>query len=325
MALAVLGTLALGAGLLVGPSAPPADGPLPRPATSSAARPVGTLATHFFGPLPALATGPVPVALAAFSLPVGARLVLPAGPGPVILGAEVGTVSARVGGSMARLAASAEVVAPPFQVAAGGETAVPGSGAVLVAPAGSAIELTNVGTVLAAGAFVAFGTATVAAPDGATVRLVASGQLAPPPAGPLWAEATRWFLAPGAIVPAHAADGPELLAVAAGTVQVALHPGEALIRRGYGGEERTSGEPGDPLAARTAEEAGHGHEAELAGPVSPAGPAPLWGSVSGLAAGDAMFLQPDSTRTVQGVGSSPAFVWVVALVPAEPAPGTPPT
>jgi hypothetical protein len=266
----------------------------------------------------------VHVALATFSLPVGVQLVLPAGPGPVLLGVEVGTVNARVVGSMTRLAVTPEAVAPPFQVTAGEETAVPRSGAVLVAPAGSAIALTNVGTVPAAGAFVAFGTATVAAPDGGAVRLLAGGQLDPPPGGPLWVEATRWSLAPGVIAPAHAADGPELLAVAAGTVQLALHPGRAMIRRSFGGEEWISGEPGDPLAPRTAEEAGHGHEAESAGPIRPAGPAPLWGSVSGLAAGDAAVLQLGSTRTLQGVGPAPAVVWVVALVRGEPAPGTPP-
>jgi hypothetical protein len=279
------------------------------------------LAARFIGPLPALPPGPVPVALATFSLPIGSRLVLPAGPGPVLLGVETGEVTARVDGSMTLLAVMPEAVAPPFQVAAGGQTDVPGSGAVMVAPAGSAIALTNAGTVPAAGAFVAFGTAMVAAPDGAAVRLVAGGQLDSPPAGPLWAEATRWSLASGVIVPAHAADGPELLAVAAGTVQVALHPGKALIRRSYGGEEWISGEPGDPLAPRTAEDAGHGHEAESAGPVRPAGPVPLRGSVSGLAAGDAAFLQVGSTRTLQGVG--PAVVWVVALVSEEPASGTP--
>ena len=323
VALAALGVLALGAGLLVEPSAPPAV-PASRPATSSAARAVGALTARLIGPLSGLPTGPVPVALATFSIPVGGRLVLAAVPGPVILGAETGVVNARVDGSTARLAASTEAVAPPFQVAAGGETAVPGSEAVLIAPDGSAIELTNVGTGPAAGAFVAFGTETVAAPDGTAVRLVAGGQLDPPPAGPLWLEATRWSLAPGAIVPAHEADGPELVVLAAGTVQLALHPGKAVIRRSYGGEEWTSGEPGDPLAARTAEDAGHRHEVGSAGPVRPAGPAPLWGSVSGLAAGDAAFLQMGSTRTLQGVGPTPAVVWVVAIVPAEPAPGMPP-
>jgi hypothetical protein len=100
-----------------------------------------------------------------------------------------------------------------------------------------------------------------------------------------------------------------------------------VIRRGYGGEERLSGEPGDPLASRIAEDPGHGHEAgsaDLTEPVRPAGLLPIWGSVAGLAAGDAIFLQPGSTRTVEGVGPVPAVVWAVALVPAELAPGTPP-
>jgi hypothetical protein len=38
----------------------------------------------------------------------------------------------------------------------------------------------------------------------------------------------RWSLASEVIVPAHAAAGPELPAVAAETVQLALHPGKAV-------------------------------------------------------------------------------------------------
>jgi hypothetical protein len=38
----------------------------------------------------------------------------------------------------------------------------------------------------------------------------------------------RWSLASKVIVPAHAADGPELPAAAVETVQLALHPGKAV-------------------------------------------------------------------------------------------------
>jgi hypothetical protein len=66
---------------------------------------------------------------------------------------------------------------------------VPGSMAVIVAPAGSASDLPNAGRDSAAGTFVAFGTATVSAPAGTAVHLVAGGELDLPPVGPPWAEA----------------------------------------------------------------------------------------------------------------------------------------
>jgi hypothetical protein len=66
---------------------------------------------------------------------------------------------------------------------------VPGSRAVIVAPAGSASDLPNAGQVSAAGTFVVFGTATVSAPTGTAVHLVAGGELDLPPVGPPWAEA----------------------------------------------------------------------------------------------------------------------------------------
>jgi hypothetical protein len=315
--LAALGVLALALGAgLVGPWTLPAASHLLHPVTSPAPFPSVAVAVRFAGTLPALPPGPVPVALAAVSLPVGARLVLPAGPGPVLLGVEVGAVSARVNGSTALLAAMPEAVAPPFPVAAAGATAVPGLGAIVVAPAGAAIELVHVSGVSAAGAFVAFGTTDVAAAD-AAVRLIASGQLNPPPASPLRVEMTRWSLALGAIMPAQVVADPELLGVAAGSIVLALHPGEARIRRGYGGEERLSGGPGDPLASRPAEDAGHDHGGGSADPVRPAGPPFLHGSVAGLAAGDTAIVQPGSTRTLQGTGPDPAVVWVVALVPAR--------
>src|SRR5215218_9419371 len=55
--------------------------------------------------------------------------------------------------------------------------------------------------------------------------------------------------------------------------------------------------------------------------MKPAGPAPLWGGGSGLAAGDIAFLPLGSPHTLQGVG--PAVVWIVPFVPEEPASGTP--
>jgi hypothetical protein len=315
--LAALGVLALALGAgLVGPWPLPAASHLPHPVTSSAPFPSVAVAVRFAGMLPALPPGPVPVALAAFALPVGARLALPVGPGPVLLGVEVGAVSARVNGSTALLAAMPEAVAPPFPVAAAGAPAVPGLDAIVVAPAGAAIELVNVSGVSAAGAFVAFGTTDVAAAD-AAVRLIASGQLDPPPASPLRVEMTRWSLALGAIMPAQVMADPELLGVAAGSIMLALHPGEARIRRGYGGEEGLSGGPGDPLASRPAEVAAHDHGGGSADPVRPAGPPFLHGSVAGLAAGDTAIVQPGSTRTLQGTGPDPAVVWVVALVPAR--------
>jgi len=78
------------------------------------------------------------------------------------------------------------------------------------------------------------------------------------------------------------------------------------------------------LAALSVEDEGHEHEAESSDPVQSAGPPSLRGSVVGLAAGDAAVLRPGSIRTLQGIGPAPAVVWVVALVPAEPVPGTPP-
>ena len=321
--LAVFGVLAisLGAGRLVGLSLAPTTSHAPHPSASAAAFPTDAARARFTGTLPALPSGPVPVVLSAFALPVGARLMLPAGPGPVLLSVEVGAVRARVGGSTALLGATPEAVAPPFQVAQVGDTAGQGSG--LVAPAGAAIELANVGSAPATGTLVAFGTMTDVASDDAAVHRIAGGQLDPPPAGPLRAEVTRWSLAPGAIMPAHVVAYPELLATAAGTVAVALHPGEAVIRRGYGGEERVSGEPGDPLESRPGEDEGHEHEGESADSAQPAGPPMLRGSVLALAAGDAAGLRPGSTRTLQGIGPAEAVVWVVALVPAGAASGTP--
>jgi hypothetical protein len=321
-ALAVLSSLAfafaLGAGRLVRPLT------TPQSAASPATRPGSLVAALFSGTLPAVPPGSVSVTLAVFTLPIGAQLELPAGSGPVLLGLEVGAARARVGGSTTLLAATPEAVSPPFQVAAGGDTGLPGLKPGLVVPAGEVIELTNAGTVPATGAFVAFGTTTMPAPDGTAIRLLAGGQLDPPPAGPLRAEVTRWSLAPGAIMPASVVADSELLAVAEGSVELALRPGEAVIQRSYGGAERVSGGPGDPLAALSVEDEGHEHEAESSDPVQSAGPPSLRGSVVGLAAGDAAVLRPGSIRTLQGIGPAPAVVWVVALVPAEPVPGTPP-
>ena len=117
--LAALGVLALAVGAgLVGPWPLPAasrspPGDLLRPVPQRCRR--GALCRT----LPALPPGPVPLALAAFSLPVGARLALPAGPGPPPRrGGRSG--ACWVSGSTTLLAATAEAVAPPIPVAAGG-------------------------------------------------------------------------------------------------------------------------------------------------------------------------------------------------------------
>jgi hypothetical protein len=272
---------------------------------------------RFTGMLPPLPSGSIPVALATFTLPLDARVVLPAGSGPVLLGVETGAVRVRLDGSQALLAATPEAVAPPFQVVVGPTPNLPELSPSLVAPAAVTVELTTVGTTPATGTLVAFGTTPIGVATDERVHLVASGQLALPAGSLLQAEVTRWSLPPRAILPAHTVANPELLGVATGSIQMALHPGEALVRRSSGSEQWTSGESGDPLAAAPVEEAEHDHEAGAADLVRSPGPPSLHGSVLGLAAGDAAVLDLGSTRTLQGSGPAPASVWVVALVPAR--------
>ena len=66
-----------------------------------------------------------------------------------------------------------------------------------------------------------------AGPDGVASRRLAGGVLAALPVGEAVLGAGRIVLAPGAALPAHAAVGPELLAVEAGTLEVTTIEGHA--------------------------------------------------------------------------------------------------
>lgn len=257
--------------------------------------------------LPPLPVGPTSVVLAIAHVEPGAQWTPAAGATVLLAGVLDGQVTvdgkAVAAGTIETVAAGAEIAA-----------AEAGPAAVVLAAVGVAEPPVG-------------GTGTIVQP-------VASIVLDAPPPGPVRVELARLVLGPAAIAPPRTEEGPVLVAVETGVIDIALHPGAARVRRATGGEELVSGGPGDPLAPFAAPDGdGHGEDigagagqpqvpghGEVGGGLSAA--TRLQGGVVGLGAGDAAALSPGTTRTMQGVAEDPSVAWLVLLGPAGTA-GTP--
>lgn len=115
---------------------------------------------------------------------------------------------------------------------------------------------------------------------------LAGDVVAPLPTGDVVLAVGRIVLAPGAALPAHAAVGPELLAVEAGTLELTTSEGRAWGLRGVAGPRELN-----PATA--------------------------------VAAGAGMFLEPGSVAAFGNGGDAPLVFLVATLLPVTPTAATP--
>lgn len=213
-----------------------------------------------FHPLPAAITpDPAPaettVELARWIFGAGARDVDRVDPGPALLAVEAGTLTVRVDGraSVIRVAGW-DTRRSPAPLAPGTDvTLAPGDQ--LLLPTGTAHAARNDGAKPA----VVFGVVLVPpwhgrslfAESGVAVRTLSSGEATRLPSAPVVLALGRATLVPGAGLPAHAATGPEVIAVEAGTLELTRTGAQVRIGRQDGkqmhlapGQAATLG-PGD--------------------------------------------------------------------------------
>lgn len=259
-----------------------------------------------------------PVNLARVAMTSGATLEIPAEQGPALYFVQSGGIQV-VGSGGATTEPAAGVAASSSASATPSTAWSLVAGQLVLLPAGSTATITNVATgaaELIVAEFIARDAEPPAAP-GVAWQVLASGDIELP-AQPGAIRLDRFTLAPNATLLPYQTPGPEVIAVEAAPVEMALHPGEARIVRSYGGEEFITGPPSDPFATPVEEEdEAEEHEADHAGETEAESPGitPLQGTVAGLSPGDAAFLDAGSHRTIRAVGSEASVVLILAFVP----------